>query len=83
MTTGDRMDETTKGGHEGVSVPTTAAVEETLLLTSAPPTKALFTEDPPQLADGPALKKRKVAAPVIVNDAISDKLEFLFHTSLF
>jgi hypothetical protein len=62
----------TTGVHEeGVPAPTT--VEGPLQSTSALPTDASLLEDPPQLANGPASKKKKVAAPAIISDSISDK----------
>ena len=61
---------------EGVPPPV-ATVEGSLLSTSAPPTGVSLPEDPPQLvnghSDGHAPKKRKVAAPAIISQSISDK----------
>jgi hypothetical protein len=62
---------TTGVREEGVPAP--ATVEGPLQSTSALPTDASLLEDPPQLANGPAPKKRKVAAPAIISDSISDK----------
>jgi hypothetical protein len=70
MTTGARED----------GVPAPATVGEILLSKSAPPADASLTEGLPQLADGPALKKRKLAAPAVVSDSISDKYGFFLHT---
>jgi hypothetical protein len=66
----------TDAHEEGVPAP--AAVEETPLLTSAPPTIVSLTENPPQLLNGPAPKKRKIATPAIVSDSISDKYASFF-----
>jgi hypothetical protein len=62
---------TTGVREEGVPAP--ATMEESLLSTPAPPTNASLPEVPPQLANGPAPKKRKVAARAIISDSISDK----------
>jgi hypothetical protein len=62
---------TTGVREEGIPAP--AMVEESPMSTSAPPTDVSLTEDPPQSANGPAPKKRKVAARAIVSDSISDK----------
>ena len=63
---------TTMAAHEE-GVPALTAVEESFASTSAPPTNASHPEDPPQLAKGPAPKKRKVAARAITSNSISDK----------
>ena len=71
----------TTGVHEeGVPVP--ATVEGSHLSTSVPPINVSLTEDP-QLANGHALKKRKVAAPAIVSNSISDKYDFIDHMTPF
>jgi hypothetical protein len=62
----------TTGVHEE-GVPAPAMVEESPMSTSAPPTDVPLTEDLPQSANGPAPKKRKVAARAIVSNSISDK----------
>jgi hypothetical protein len=69
---------TTGAREDGMLAP--EMVEGTLLSTSAPPMDALLTEGPPQSADGPAPKKRKVAAPAVVSKSISDKYGFFLHT---
>ena len=63
---------TTGACKEGASVPALTTVEE-FLSTPAPPTNATLPEDPPQLDNGPAPKKRKVAARAITSNCISDK----------
>jgi len=62
---------TTGVREEGVLAP--AMVEKSPMSTSAPPTDVSLVEDLPQPANGPAPKKWKVAARVIVSDSISDK----------
>ena len=56
---------------KGVSVP--ATVEESPMSMLALPTDVSLMEDLPQLANGPAPKKWKVATHAIVSDSISDK----------
>lgn len=57
------------------SVPAPATVDGTVSSTSAlpVPTDLSLTNDLPQLTNGPAPKKRRVAAPAIVSESISDK----------
>ena len=56
---------TTDSCEESVPVPGT--------VTPAPPTNPSLAEDSPQLANGPAPKKRKVDAPAIISESISNK----------
>jgi len=64
---------TTTGAHED-GAPAQATVEVTTLSISTPtPDPNTLTDGPPQLADRPAPKKRKITGPAIVSDCISDK----------
>jgi hypothetical protein len=62
---------TTSAHEDGVLAP--ATVEATAPSTSTPTPNTSLTDDLRELADRPAPKKRKVAAPAIVRDSISDK----------
>lgn len=66
---------TTTGAHEE-HVPAPATMQESLS-TPALPTNASLPEVLPQLANGPAPKKRKVAARAITSNSISDKYGFV------
>jgi len=60
-------------GVHGEAVSALATVQGTLPSTSDLPTDVSPTEGPSQITNGPVPKKRKVSAPAIVSDSISDK----------
>ncbi|KAI0277095.1 hypothetical protein BC826DRAFT_1113951 [Russula brevipes] len=64
---------TTTGAHEdGATAQVTVEATALSILTPTPNPNTL-TDGPPQLADRPAPKKRKITGPAIVSDCISDK----------
>ena len=65
----------TTGAHED-GMPALATVGEILLLTSAPLVATSLTEGLPQLVDGPASKRWKLAAPAVISNSISNKYGF-------